>query len=176
MSCRFSISTCALLLGLVLSPSSSFAQSQSKPSYRVLAREEGGFNVYAVDRLLRKGDKSASKGNYSEAKEHYDKARKVSRQLLSFYRDLSGSFRGLDARIPREMDKKGRETQLALAKVNLRLAALFRKQNQPEIAVPILIEVVRIMTPTHPEGQKAYQALVELGFVETAYRGARKKP
>ena len=94
--------------------------------------------------------------------------------MLSFYRDLSGSFRGLDARIPREMDAKGRQTPTLLAETNLRLAALFGRQNQPEVAVPVLIEVVRLMTPTKTEVQKAYQRLVELGFADTPYAASRE--
>ena len=111
-------------------------------------------------------------GRLEAARKSYDKARKGSKQLLSFYRDLSGAFRGLDARIPREMDTKGREARDLLAKSNLRLAALFRRKNQPEIAVPLLIEVVKIMTPAKPYGQKAYQRLLELGFVNTPYSAA----
>ena len=52
------------------------------------------------------------------ARKHFDKARQVSKQLLSFYRDLAGAFRGLNARIPREMDAKGRETLTLLSKAN----------------------------------------------------------
>ena len=62
-----------------------------------------------------------------------------------------------------------------LSKANLRLATLFRKTNKPELAVPLLVEVVRISSPANEEGQKAYQALVELGFVDTPYRGAKKR-
>ena len=71
------------------------------------------------------------------------------------------------------MDAKGRKALSLLAQANLRLAALFRRQNQPEVAVPVLVEVVRLMTPAKPEGQKAYQSLVELGFVDTPFRGGQ---
>ena len=43
-----------------------------------------------------------------------------------------------------------------------------------EDAVPLLVEVVRLTTPAKPEGQKAYQSLIELGFVDTPYLGARR--
>ena len=46
-------------------------------------------------------------------------------------------------------------------------------QNQPEVAVPVLVEVVRLMTPASSDGQKAYQSLIELGFVETPFAGAK---
>jgi len=88
---------------------------------------------------------------------------------LGFYRDLSGSFRGLDARIPREMDQKGREALEQLSEANLRLAAVFRRQNQPEVAVPLLVEVVKVMPPASDLGRKAYQNLVEIGFAATPY-------
>ena len=56
------------------------------------------------------------------------------------------------------------------------LAALLRRMNQPEVAVPLLVEVVQIMTPASPMGQKAYQNLLELGFVTTPYAGATAAP
>ena len=130
---------------------------------------DAALTINAVQAALAKGDQAASSGNLTEARKQYDLARDYCRKLLGFYRDLSGSFRGLDARIPREMDQKGREALETLAQANLRLAAVFRRQNQPEVAVPLLVEVVKIMTPATPEGRKAYQSLVEIGFATTPY-------
>jgi len=127
------------------------------------------FNVAAVQSLLARGDAAAAAGNLAEARRLYDQARDASRRLLGFYRDLSGAFRGLDARIPREMDEQGRLTLDKLTQANLRLAALFRRQNQPEVAVPLLVEVVKTMTPASEAGRKAYQQLLEIGFVSTPY-------
>ena len=59
-----------------------------------------------------------------------------------------------------------------LAEADLRLAALFRRQNQPEVAVPVLVEVIKLMTPAQPQGRQAYQSLIELGFVETEFRAS----
>ncbi len=176
MRCRLPMTTLALMAGLFFTsvPSSAQTSSSSPAGSKVLAREDGGFNFFAVKKLLERGDQAVARGDLAEARLHYDKARNVSKKLLSFYRDLGGSFRGLDARIPREMDAKGRRVLNLLAEVNLRLAALFRRQNQPEIAVPILVEVVRLVTPAQQAGQRAYQSLFELGFVDTPYAAARK--
>jgi hypothetical protein len=127
------------------------------------------FDVNAVRALLARGDAAVAAGNLAEARRQYDLARDAARRLLGFYRSLSGAFRGLDARIPREMDDKGRQTLDLLAEANLRLAALFRRQGQPEVAVPLLVEVVSTMTPTTDVGRKAYQQLLEIGFVTTPY-------
>ena len=81
------------------------------------------------------------------------------------------SFKGLDARIPEEMAKKGKESIKIWAKSNERLAALYKSRSQPEVAVPLLVEIIRLMAPTSPEGKGAYKDLIQLGFVETPYRG-----
>jgi len=165
----------ALAAGMAMAPFGSSAHAQTSAD-RVLAQSGGGFNVSSVELLIDRGDAAISAGNLGEARKYYDDARSASKQLLGFYRDLSGAFRGLDARIPREMDVKGREALGLLAQANLRLAALCRRQNQPEVAVPVLVEVVKLMTPSQVEGQKAYQSLVELGFVETPFAGAKSMP
>lgn len=134
------------------------------------------FDVRAVRALLARGDAAAAAGNLPEARRSYDQARDASKQLLGFYRDLSGAFRGLDARIPREMDDKGRQVLDALVQSNLRLAALFRRQGQPEVAVPLLIEVVKTMTPSTEVGRKAYQQLLEIGFASTPYTAPSANP
>ena len=114
-------------------------------------------------------DAEAASGDLTAAIDSYDKARNAARSLLSFYRDLSGAFRGLDARIPRAMDAKGREAIQKLAAANLRLAAAYRRENQAEVAVPLLVEVIKLMTPANEDGRKAYQQLLEIGFVSIPY-------
>ena len=160
-----------LLAALPATPALAQTPSLVDPP-KVLEGAGSPFNLAAVQTLLQRGDAAASAGNLAEARRLYDQARDASRRLLGFYRDLSGSFRGLDARIPREMDEKGRETLGLLVEANLRLAALFRRQNQPEVAVPLLVEVVKSMTPTSEPGRRAYQQLLELGFVSTPYNAS----
>ena len=149
--------------------------AQDEPQ-KVLESGSTGLNISAINAKVAQGDAAAAAGNLSKAKADYDQARLAAQNLSRFYRNLSGSFRGLDARIPREMDQKGRETLELQASVDLRLAALLRRMNQPEVAVPLLVEVVQIMPPASPMGQKAYQGLVELGFVTTPYAGAAAAP
>tara|TARA_Y100001968_G_C19375903_1_gene727642 strand:+ start:163 stop:693 length:531 start_codon:yes stop_codon:yes gene_type:complete len=169
----FRIASSILLIstGLFLAPvPSSFAQEKSS-DYKVLASQKAGLNLSTVKNYIQDGDDAMKNQDLDLARKHFDKARVLTKQLLGFYRDLNGAFRGIDARIPREMDSKGREASILLAKTNLRLAALFRRQKQSEVAVPLLVEVIRLMSPTKLEGQKAYQSLLELGFVETPYAG-----
>ena len=101
----------------------------------------------------------------------YLDARKLAKQLASFYSDLNTSFLGIDARIPNEMQRKGKQTLQILAQINERLASLYIKTKKPEVAVPLLVETIRIMSPNSQEGKEAYEKLIQLGFVETMYKG-----
>ena len=69
------------------------------------------------------------------------------------------------------MQNKGREILKALAESNERLASLYIKDEKPDVAVPLLVETIRIMSPNSPEGKEAYERLIQLGFVETKYKG-----
>jgi tetratricopeptide (TPR) repeat protein len=145
------------------------AHAQAQEDIKSLAATGTAFDINAVKTLVARGDAAVAAGNLAEARRHYDQARDASRRLLGFYRDLSGAFRGLDARIPREMDEKSRQALELLVQTNMRLAALFRRQGQPEVAVPLLVEVVKVMSPSSEQGRKAYQQLLEIGFVSTPY-------
>ena len=69
------------------------------------------------------------------------------------------------------MQRKGKETLQILAESNKRLTSLYLKTEKPEVAVPLLIETIRILSPNSPEGKEAYEKLIQLGFVETKYKG-----
>ncbi len=175
MNWRIPFTAFALGAGILFSGLPSIAETVSADDYRVLAKEEVGLSLNTIKGFIASGDKLFSKGKFEEARQKFDKARDMSKLLLSFYSDLSSSFKGIDARIPREMDSNSRNVLKLLSKANLRLATLFRKTNQPELSVPLLVEVVRVTSPANEDGQKAYQQLVDLGFVNTPFRGAKKR-
>ena len=146
-----------------------FANEVDPNSYKVLNTKNNISSLNVKD-FLKKGDSAIKNGDFDAAKEFYDKARNLAKQLSSFYRDLNSSFRGLDARIPREMDKKGRESIELWAESNSRLAALYNRQKQSEVAVPLLVEIIRLMSPSSPQGKDAYNKLIEIGFAETPFK------
>ena len=149
----------------------SYAESKNPNEYKVLSSTNKKLSISDVQDYLNNGDKLVKDGDFEKAKQTYDKARNLARQLAGFYRDLNGSFKGLDARIPLEMEKKGRKSIKIWAQSNARLASLYKRKKQPEVAVPLLVEIIRLMTPNSTEGKEAYQNLLQLGFVETTYKG-----
>ena len=148
------------------------AEVKTPKDYKVLSNEnKKSLSISNVEYYLKEGDKFISNNEFDEAKNSYLDARKLAKQLASFYSDLNTSFKGVDSRIPKEMQMKGKETLQILAESNLRLAALYIKTAKADVAVPLLVETIRIMSPNTEEGKKAYETLIQLGFVETIYKG-----
>ena len=162
-------------IGLIFFPSSVFAENDPSSKYRVLLTENSGLSISTINTYLDQAKVSIEAGNLDEASEKLQKARTVSSLLINYYKDLHGSFKGIDALIPRELTKKNRNVIQLLAKANMQLATIHRSKGEPELAVPLLVEVVKILSPSNPRGSKAYQQLLELGLVDTPYSGTNKK-
>ena len=165
------ISLLLVIFGICSNENLVHADTPNPKSYKVLTTNNKNLSIASVEYYLKEGDKFIKNGNFDEAKESYLDARKLAKQLASFYSDLNSSFKGVDARIPNEMQRKGKETLQILAETNGRLASLYLKTEKPEVAVPLLVETIRIMTPNSPEGKEAYERLIQLGFVDTKYKG-----
>ncbi len=148
-----------------------YAGAENPSNYKVLSSKNKKLSIDNVKYYLDQGDTFIKSGDFDKAKETYLDARKLAKQLASFYSDLNTAFIGVDARIPNEVQRKGKETLRILAESNKRLAALYIKNEKPEVAVPLLVETIRIMSPSSPEGKEAYESLIQLGFVETKYKG-----
>jgi hypothetical protein len=148
-----------------------YAEIKNPEDFRALSNESKKLSILNVEFLIKEGDKYIKNGDIEKAKAFYLDARKLAKQLASFYSDLNSSFKGIDARIPNEMQRKGKETLQILAESNERLASLYIKTEKPEVAVPLLVETIRIMSPNSREGKEAYARLIQLGFVETKYNG-----
>ena len=160
-----------MFLGISPYMNLSYAESKNPNEYKVLSSKNKKLSISDVQSYITEGDNHVKVGEFEKAKKTYDKARDLAKQLAGFYRDLNGSFKGLDARIPLEMEKKGRDSIRIWAQSNARLAALYVRKDQPEVAVPLLVETIRLMSPNSPEGKEAYENLLQIGFVETNYKG-----
>jgi len=147
------------------------AEIKNPEDFRVLSDESKKLSISNVEYFIEEGDKYIKNGDFEKAKDFYLDARKLAKQLASFYSDLNTSFKGIDARIPNEMQSKGKQSLRILAESNERLASLYIKNKEPEVAVPLLVENIRIMSPNSQEGKKAYERLIQLGFVETKFNG-----
>ena len=158
-------------LGIFSPANTVYAYSDDPSNYKVLSGTNKKLSITNVQTFLREGDALIKADELDKAKVSFDKARNLAKQLAGFYGDLNGSFRGLDARIPKELSEKGKKSLQIWAESNSRLAAVYKRKEQPEVAVPLFVEIIRLMSPTSSEGKEAYKNLVQLGFVETPYKG-----
>ena len=147
------------------------AEIKNPKDYKVLSSESKKLSISNVEYFIKEGDKYIKNGDFDKAKDSYLDARKLAKQLATFYSYLNSSFKGIDARIPNEMQRKGKQILQILAESNERLANMYIRTEKPEVAVPLLVETIIIMSPNSQEGKKAYEKLIQLGFVETKYKG-----
>ena len=175
MSYIKTFATFCVSIGLIIYPASALAENDPSSNYKVLATENSVLNESTINSFLDQAKVSIETGNLDDALEKLEKARTFSNLLIDYYRDLHSSFTGIDALIPRELTKKNRNVINLLAKANMQLAIIHRSKGEPELAVPLLVEVVKILSPSNPIGSKAYQQLLELGLVDTPYGGSNKK-
>ena len=160
-----------ILFGNLTNKNLVHAEINNPKDYKVLSNDSKKLSLSNVKYYINQGDSFIKSGDFDKAKDSYLDARKLAKQLASFYSDLNTAFIGLDARIPNEMQRKGKAILQILAESNERLASLYLKTEKPEVAVPLLVETIRILSPNSPEGKKAYERLIQLGFVETKYKG-----
>ena len=112
---------------------------------------------------------AVSSQNYDVAAKKLQEARLVFNQLSNFYQDLNTSFSGIDTRVADAQRKKALETAQMRDEATYQLALVHRAQNKPELAVPLLVQIIKSQNPTRDLGKKAYQQLLELGFVDAPF-------
>ena len=148
-----------------------YAEVNKPNDFKVLSGKSKKLSISNVEYFIKEGDTFIRNADFDKAKDSFLDARKLAKQLASFYSDLNQAFKGVDARIPNEMQRKGKETLQILAETNERLASLYIKNSKPDVAVPLLVEIIRIMSPSSAEGKEAYERLIQLGFVDTKFNG-----
>lgn len=141
---------------------------------RPLTQSGSILSLQGGQRLMEEAGQAVGAQNYDLAAKKLQEARQVFNQLSNFYQQLSSSFSGIDNRIYDAQRKKALETAEMRDEATYQLALVHRAQNQPELSVPLLIQIVRSQNPTTELGKKAYQQLFELGFVDAPYPQPRQ--
>lgn len=132
---------------------------------RPSAQNNSVLSVSGGKRLMAEASSAVAAQNYPEAAKKLQEARQVFNQLSNFYQELNSSFSGIDNRVADEQRKNALETAQMRDEATYQLALVHRAQNQPELAVPLLVQIIKSQNPTRDLGKKAYQQLLELGFV-----------
>ncbi|MEY3222928.1 MAG: hypothetical protein RLZZ203_1784 [Cyanobacteriota bacterium] len=142
--------------------------SPTVPSSSILSIDGG-------DRLMKDASDAVASQNYPLAAKKLQEARQVYNQLSGFYQELNSSFAGIDIRAADSHRQRALATAQKRDEATYQLALVYRAQNQPELAVPLLIQIIKSQNPTRELGTKAYQQLLELGFVDVPFNRQGKK-
>ncbi|ERN42100.1 hypothetical protein KR51_00011880 [Rubidibacter lacunae KORDI 51-2] len=143
---------------------------------RPLAQPDSLLSLQGGERLLAEAGEAIDAENYDLAEERLLDARRVFNQLSNFYQQLASSFQGIDFRVAESQRQQAVQTAQLRDEATYRLALVHRAKGEPELAVPLLVQVVRSQNPTSELGQKAYRQLFELGFVDTQFPPGSSRP
>jgi len=127
------------------------------------------FSLEGGKRLVAEAMEAAGRQRYDTAIAKMQDARQVFNQLSNFYQDLTASFAGIDNRIADGHRQQALAAAVARDEATYQLAVIYRANNQPELAIPLLVQLIRSQQPTRELGRQAYQQLFELGFVNEAF-------
>ncbi len=160
-----------------LSPEELEMEDETTPnSSSAVTRRDGLLSMQGGNRLMNEASQAIQTGDYDLASQRLKEARQVFNQLSNFYQQLAGSFAGIDNRVADSQRSQALETAQKRDDATYQLALVHRSQDQPELAVPLLIQIVRSQNPTTDLGGKAYQQLFELGFVTSPYPSSPGNP
>ena len=127
------------------------------------------FSIEGGNRLMQEAEQAIDNQQYDLAAEKLQSARQVFNQLSNFYLQLYNSFSGIDNAAAESHRKKALDTSIARDRATYQLALVHRAQNQPELSIPLLVQIVTSQSPGIGLGKQAYEQLLEIGFVDTPY-------
>ncbi len=151
-------------------PTTTPAESQSTENKATEGNSLPSASIFSIEggkKLMEEADKAIDNQNYALAAKKLQSARQVYNQLSNFYLQLFQSTTGIDNAAAESQRKKALETGVARDNATYQLALVHRAQGNPELSIPLLIQVITSQSPGIGLGKKAYDQLLEMGFVDT---------
>jgi hypothetical protein len=136
---------------------------------RPLNLDSSVLSIEGAQRLIDDSRAAVSAQDYPLAAQKLQDARQVLNELSNYHQELAASFSGIDNRIFESHRALALQSAQMRDQATYELALLYRAQNKPELAVPLLVQIIRSQNPTRELGKEAYQQLFELGFVDSPY-------
>ncbi|MCA2668293.1 MAG: hypothetical protein IM486_12215 [Microcystis sp. M114S2] len=132
-----------------------------------LNQADSVLSLQGGQRLVEEANAAINAAKYDVAVDKLNQARRIFNQLSNYHLQLANSFSGIDPKVFDSQRQSALNTGQLRDEATYKLALVHRAQNQPELAVPLLIQVIQSQNPTSELGQKSYQQLYEMGFVST---------
>lgn len=138
-------------------------------SLKPLNQPDSSIGVVAGQRLLTEAEAAIAAQDYDQAISKLQAARENLQATAGYYQQLFNAFTGIDTRIADSVRAQAVEAAQLRDQATFQQALAYRAQNKPELAVPLLVEIIQSQNPGRDLGQRAYSQLFELGFVELNY-------
>ncbi len=136
---------------------------------RPLTQADSLLSLQGGEKLMNEASEAINEENYDLAVTKLQQARKVFNQLSNFHLQLANSFSGIDTKVYDAQRERALTTGQMRDSATYQLALVHRAKDQAELAVPLLIQIIRSQNPTTDLGKKSYQQLYELGFVDVPF-------
>lgn len=136
---------------------------------RPLNQDDSPTGIGAAELLIAEAKSAYAAGDYSTAVARLQTSRETLNTSSSYYQNLFNTFTGIDRRVSGEMRQKALEAAELRDQATLQLAQAYQAQQQPNLAIPLLVEVLSSQNPTRDLGKQAYDQLLEIGFVAQPY-------
>ncbi|WP_107667410.1 hypothetical protein [Cyanothece sp. BG0011] len=136
---------------------------------RPLTQGDSLLSLQGGEKLMNEATEAINQENYDLAVNKLQQARKVFNQLSNFHLQLANSFSGINTEVYDAQRASALKTGEMRDTATYQLALVHRAQDQPELAVPLLVQIIRSQNPTTDLGKKSYQQLYELGFVDVPF-------
>lgn len=175
-----SVTACLMLATAVLSVSAPPALAQNvevtpdSSSMRSLAQDNSILTLQAGQKIAQEGTAAYDTGNFPLAVKKFQEARQVFNQLSNFHQELVSAFAGLDSRISASARDRALRSAQARDEATYDLARAYRASNQADLAVPLLVQVLKSQQAQRELGQKSYTELLQVGFVDLPFSGQRQ--
>ena len=150
-------------------PADAQLPAEASGATRAIEGANSPIGIAAGQALMAEAESAIAAQDYGLAATKLVEARKALNDVSTHYQSLSGVFVGVDNRVNSDLRDLALESAQVRDQASYQLAVVYRAQDRPDLAVPLLVEVVSSQQPTRPLGQQAYQQLYELGFVGVAY-------
>lgn len=138
-------------------------------NFRPLTQDNSLLSLQGGEKLMNEASSAINQENYDLAVAKLRQARKVFNQLSNFHLQLANSFSGIDTQVYDAQRNSALKTGQMRDSATYQLALVHRAQDQAELAVPLLIQIIRSQNPTTDLGKKSYRQLYELGFVNVPF-------
>lgn len=144
-------------------------EERTNGASRAVEQSDSPIGIAAGQALMSDAESAIAVQDYTTAAAKLVEARSALNDVSTYYQNVSGVFVGVDSRVTSNLRDLALEAAQVRDQASYQLAVVYRAQSRPDLAVPLLVEVVGSQQPTRPLGQQAYQQLYELGFVGVPY-------